>query len=194
MATCECLDEDSESASFCHKWTCYETGYDYFFPNFLWILLPVSVCGLFVVCCLMCIRNDKVEGVTLVGCWYILFAVISVLIAAALSGFVAILVGAGTIFILFPSLLFFYWWSRRAHRRSKQWRVRRIAGNAPFEWWRYNEVLSGQGSSQKSGASLNKDNTCSTHVSFHASEDREITMTESELAMLPVAQAEPVPA
>ncbi|KAL7576495.1 hypothetical protein ACA910_017998 [Epithemia clementina (nom. ined.)] len=117
IATCECLDEDawiqSSSASFCHRWTCYETGYDYYFPNMIWTMLPVSVCGVFVACCGLCIRDGKIEGASAVGVLYIICALCLTMVAATLAGIASVIIATGMIFVIFPMALLLFWWNRK---------------------------------------------------------------------------------
>ncbi|RYH29858.1 hypothetical protein EON65_07065 [archaeon] len=40
LAACSCQVAGTDS-SYCDKWTCYEKGTDYWWPNLLWILFPI---------------------------------------------------------------------------------------------------------------------------------------------------------
>lgn len=133
ISTCECLDDiDSDSidssAHYCQKWTCYEAGYHYFYPNLIWVLLPVSVCGLFATCFCMCIRDGKIEGLSVVGTLYIIFALLFTWIAAIFAGMVAILLSLGMSIVIFPAALFFYRWNRTLQTG--------LSSAARLEWWK----------------------------------------------------------
>lgn len=50
LSTCQCLSNDSDDIHSCSVWMCYEQGLSYYFPNYIWVLLPLLV-GLGCFCC-----------------------------------------------------------------------------------------------------------------------------------------------
>lgn len=207
IATCECLDD--ADVSFCREWTCFESGYDYFFPNLVWVSLPISVCGMIAACCCMCIRDGKIEGVAVVGTLYLICAVSFTWFTATLAGLGAVFIAMGMVGV-FPVALVVYWYDRRRNGPSRsQSNNNRAQPAVTIRRQRCGVSSSSRSSfvySKGTIATFHRDTTVSTHVSTnnasnHAdamdeaeeNESLELELSDAKMGNIPVVQAEIVP-
>ena len=110
ISTCECNDDNDDQQPlllhYCPSWTCYEAGYDYFYPNYIWVLLPILICGSCFTFCFVCTDNNNNNNDRTGSCCQVIALLLTFVgltyAVALLAGLVAVLIVVGTLWVLFP--------------------------------------------------------------------------------------------